>query len=327
MRRHIETKFANRNSRFLFKLTKLRAGIEQPTSATRSNVTTGSIQRLMNATMLAGEAFIAYYNVALISRDRVNSILDVLSQLLLGTGAEWQQHTQPLGTSMAVAFDSANGPADLEGSKVEPASVYDATVEAWSRALALRDVETEKHTHRVTVTALKLARAIGMSEADQIHLRRGALLHDIGKLGIPDGILLKHGPLTSQEWTIMRRHPIYAYELLSPIPFLHPALDIPYCHHEKWDGTGYPRGLKAEQIPLAARIFAVADVWDALVSNRPYRHSWPKEKAHKYIRALAGVHFDPQVAEVFLDLEACTSEPAGVLWNLCSSSCPSLRVI
>jgi HD-GYP domain-containing protein (c-di-GMP phosphodiesterase class II) len=144
---------------------------------------------------------------------------------------------------------------------------------------------------------------MGMSEAEQVHVRRGALLHDIGKMGIPDSILHKPGPLADEEGEIMRQHPVYAYQLLSPITHLRPALDIPYCHHEKWDGTGYPRGLKGEQIPLAARIFAVVDVWDALRSDRPYRAAWPEEKVRAHIREQAGKHFDPQVVEVFMNMK------------------------
>ena len=149
---------------------------------------------------------------------------------------------------------------------------------------------------------LRLARALGMKEEELVHVRRGALLHDIGKMGVPDGILLKPGSLTPEEWEIMRRHPQYAYEMLSPIAYLRLALDIPYCHHEKWDGTGYPRGLKGEQIPLAARIFAVVDVWDALGSDRPYRPAWPPEKLYAYLKEEAGKHFDPRVVEVFLKI-------------------------
>jgi HD-GYP domain-containing protein (c-di-GMP phosphodiesterase class II) len=142
-----------------------------------------------------------------------------------------------------------------------------------------------------------------MPEAEMVQVRRGALLHDIGKMGIPDAILLKPGPLTDDEWEIMRLHPVYAYELLSPIPFLASALDIPYCHHEKWDGTGYPQGLKGEQIPVAARIFAVVDVWDALRSDRPYRAAWPEERVIEHIRTLSGSHFDPRAVDAFLRLK------------------------
>jgi len=185
----------------------------------------------------------------------------------------------------------------------ELAQAYDSTLAGWARALELRDEPTEGHTRRVTELTLRLARKLGIPESDLVHIRRGALLHDIGKMGIPDAILHKPGPLTKQEQRIMRLHPQYAYEMLSTIPFLKEALDIPYCHHELWDGSGYPRGLKGEEIPLAARIFTVVDNWDALTSDRPYRPAWSKEKARQYIRENAGKLFDPNVVEAFLSLE------------------------
>ncbi|HMV29591.1 MAG TPA: HD-GYP domain-containing protein, partial [Anaerolineales bacterium] len=167
-------------------------------------------------------------------------------------------------------------------------------------ALDLRDRETEGHTQRVTNLTVKLARQMGVPDADILHIRRGALLHDIGKMGIPDKILHKPDKLTAEEWAVMRQHTNYAYQMLTPITYLKPALDIPRCHHEKWDGTGYPDGLKGEQIPIAARIFAVVDVWDALTSDRSYRDAWTKEKAIEFIRSESGKHFDPKVAETFL---------------------------
>jgi putative nucleotidyltransferase with HDIG domain len=179
---------------------------------------------------------------------------------------------------------------------------YDATIEGWSHALDLRDKETEEHTLRVTNLTLQLAQAIGVSDSALIHIRRGALLHDIGKMGIPDNILRKSGALSDEEWSMMRQHPRLAYEMLSAIVYLLPALDIPYCHHEKWDGTGYPRGLKGEEIPLAARIFAIVDVFDALTSDRPYRPAWTTKEAVEHIHEQAGIHFDPQVANAFLRL-------------------------
>jgi PAS domain S-box-containing protein len=191
----------------------------------------------------------------------------------------------------------------LQRAHLELAQAYETTLEGWSHALDLRDKETEGHTQRVTEMTMRLARAFGLSEAELVPVRRGALLHDIGKMGIPDGILLKPGPLTDAEWEVMRKHPSYAHDLLTPIAYLHDALDILYCHHEKWDGTGYPRGLKGEQIPLAARLFAVVDVWDAMRSDRPYRAGWPEERVREHIRSLAGTHFDPEVVRVFLLLE------------------------
>lgn len=184
----------------------------------------------------------------------------------------------------------------------ELSDAYDSTLEGWSRALDLRDNETEGHTQRVVDLTLRLARAMGISDAELVHVRRGAILHDIGKLGVPDCVLLKPGPLTADEWIAMRRHPVYAYELLSPIAFLRPALDIPYCHHEKWDGTGYPRGLRGEQIPLVARIFAIVDVWDGLGNARPYHKGRSEEEAIEYIRSEAGTHFDPHIVQAFLKL-------------------------
>ncbi|MBI1854989.1 MAG: GAF domain-containing protein [Chloroflexi bacterium] len=179
---------------------------------------------------------------------------------------------------------------------------YDATIEGWSRALDLRDKETEEHTLRVTNLTLQLAQAVGVSDSELIHIRRGALLHDIGKMGISDDVLHKSGELSDEEWTMMRRHPQLAYEMLSPIAYLLPALDIPYCHHEKWDGSGYPRGLKGEEIPLAARIFSIVDVFDALTSDRPYRPAWTMKKAVAYIRQQAGLYFDPKIVNVFIEL-------------------------
>jgi len=190
------------------------------------------------------------------------------------------------------------------GLNTELMQAYDATIEGWSRALDLRDKETEGHCQRVTELTVRLARSLRLSEGEIVPIQRGALLHDIGKMGVPDQILLKPGPLTGDEWAVMRLHPTYAYEMLSPIDFLHSALTIPWCHHEKWDGTGYPRGLAGMDIPLAARLFAVADVWDALRSNRPYRAGWPPERVLEHLASLSGTHFDPQAVAAFLQMMA-----------------------
>ncbi|MCA2002347.1 MAG: HD-GYP domain-containing protein, partial [Chloroflexi bacterium] len=198
-----------------------------------------------------------------------------------------------------IAIDNVHSFEGLQRSIADLTLAYDATIEGWSRAMDLRDRETEGHTQRVTSLSEQLAKMAGMNAEQLVHLRRGALLHDIGKLGVPDLILFKPEGLTEEEWKIMRMHPQYAYDMLYPIEYLRPALDIPYCHHEKWDGSGYPRGLKGEEIPLAARIFAVADVWDALTSDRPYRPAWEKEKALKYVNEEAGKHFDPRIVEFF----------------------------
>jgi putative nucleotidyltransferase with HDIG domain len=190
--------------------------------------------------------------------------------------------------------------SSLHRSKMDLITAYDTTLEGWAKVLELRSIEIEGHSQRVTDLTLRLARAMGIDGDDLDHIRRGALLHDIGKMAIPDHILLKAGSLTDEEWETMHQHPIYAVEMLHDIPFLHPALDIPRCHHEKWDGSGYPYGLKGEEIPLAARIFAVVDVWDALRSDRPYRPGIPTEEAYKIIQQESGTHFDPRIVEVFL---------------------------
>jgi cyclic di-GMP phosphodiesterase len=203
---------------------------------------------------------------------------------------------------------------------LELASAYEATLEGWARALDLRDKETEGHSRRVTDLTVRLARMMGVSDADCVHIRRGALLHDIGKMGIPDGILHKPSPLNAEEWDIMRRHPSHAYELLAPVEYLRPALDIPYCHHEKWDGTGYPRGLKGEEIPLAARIFAAVDIWDALRSDRPYRPAWPEPRVREYLATLADAHLDPRVTQVFLELLASLDDVPGRIGQAVAST-------
>jgi len=181
-------------------------------------------------------------------------------------------------------------------------AAYEETIEELSHALDLRDKETEGHSLRVTELTIRLAQAQGLTEEEITHIRRGALLHDMGKIGVPDAILHKPAALSDEEWRVMRKHPQYVYDMLYSVQYLRPALSIPYCHHEKWDGTGYPRGLKGEQIPLAARLFAVADVWDALTSDRPYRAAWSRQEALDFIREQSGSHFDPQVVELFLRL-------------------------
>jgi putative nucleotidyltransferase with HDIG domain len=184
----------------------------------------------------------------------------------------------------------------------ELADSYDYTLEGWAKALELRDKETEGHSRRVTEATLNVARAYGIPENEFAHIRRGAILHDIGKMAIPDEILLKSGGLSSEERLIIEEHPVTAYNLLKEIPYLQKALDIPYCHHERWDGSGYPRGLKGRNIPLAARIFSVVDVWDALRSERPYSPVWSAEQATAYLIENAGKLFDPKIVNIFLDL-------------------------
>ena len=200
--------------------------------------------------------------------------------------------------------DRERAMTDLEATNRALTNAYDSTLEGWVRALDLRDRETEGHTRRVTKLTLELARRVGIPEDDLVHVQRGALLHDIGKIGIPDAVLKKPGPLDEDEWELMRQHPVWAHEMISAVDFLQPALDIPYCHHERWDGDGYPRGLAGESIPLSARVFAVVDVWDALRSDRPYSEAWDEDRVLAHLREQAGGHFDPTVVEEFLGMLA-----------------------
>ncbi len=250
---------------------------------------------------LAKEPFISYYAVPLIVKEQIKGVLELFHRTELEPNEEWLKFLHALANQAAIVIDNSSLFNDLQHSNAELTQAYDATIQGWSRALDLRDNETEGHTQRVTELTTRLGRLFGLSEEELVHVRRGALLHDIGKMGVPDGILLKPGPLTDEEWIVMRKHTTFAFELLSPIHFLQTAVDIPYCHHEKWDGSGYPRGLKGEAIPLAARIFALVDVYDALTSDRPYRKAWPEEKVLDHIRSLAGTHFDPQVVKIGLE--------------------------
>ena len=254
------------------------------------------------ATMMETERFIGYCAVPLVAKGQVKGVLEIFQRAPLNQDAEWLAFLEALAGQAAIAIDNASLFDGLQQANIEMMAAYDATIEGWSRALDLRDHETEGHSTRVTELTLELARQFGMSDPELVHIRRGALLHDIGKMGVPDSILRKPSALNDEELTYMRRHPELAFQLLSPIEYLRPALDIPLCHHEKWDGTGYPQGLKGEAIPLVARIFAVVDVWDALTSDRPYRPAWSSEQARAYIRAQAGKHFDPRVVEMFLKL-------------------------
>ncbi len=267
----------------------------------------------LHARHLEDEDLVSYYVVPLIAKGQVKGVLEIFHRAPLTPDPGWLEFLQALVGQAAIAIDNASLFDELTHSNTELLIAYNATIEGWSRALDLRDRETEGHTRRVAEMAEHLAREMGLGENDLVQLRRGALLHDIGKMGIPDNVLLKPGRLNEDEWQVMRRHPVYAYEWLSPIDFLEPALVIPYCHHERWNGEGYPRGLQGESIPLAARIFAVVDVWDALSSDRPYRQAWPQEQVIAYLREQSGVQFDPEVVEVFCRL--LESGPQESLWD------------
>ena len=252
--------------------------------------------------LLNQEGFHTYFAVPLIAKGQIKGVLEIFHRSVLHPDRDWLDLLDALATQTALAIDNAMLFENLQSANSELIKAYDATIEGWSRALDLRDEETEGHSQRVTRMTLRLAREMGVRPEELVNIQRGALLHDIGKMGIPDRILHKPASLNDEEWIIMRQHPIFAYQFLSPIEYLRPALDIPYCHHEKWDGSGYPRGLKGEQIPLAARIFTVVDVWDALSSKRPYRQAWDRSKILDYIANQSGSHFDPRVVNTFLKL-------------------------
>jgi putative nucleotidyltransferase with HDIG domain len=252
--------------------------------------------------LLESEGFISLAAATLIVKGELIGVMEVYFRSAREVDQDWLDFFQTLAGQTAIAVNSAKLFDGLQRSNLELTLAYDRTIEGWSHALDLRDRETEGHTQRVTNLTLSLCRMLDVEEGKLVHVRRGALLHDIGKMGVPDQILLKPGPLSDEEWVMMKQHPRLAFELLSPISFLRPALDIPYCHHEMWDGAGYPRGLKGEEIPLEARIFAVVDVWDALTSDRPYRKAWTSEASLAHIRDQSGKHFDPRVVEVFLEM-------------------------
>jgi PAS domain S-box-containing protein/putative nucleotidyltransferase with HDIG domain len=252
--------------------------------------------------IIKDDDFVCYFGVPLIAKGQIKGVLEIFNRTMLEPDAEWLDFLNTLAAQVAIAIESFTLFENLNSSNLDLTLAYDATIEGWSRALDLRDKETEGHTQRVTDVTVKLSRAFGLSDLEIIQIRWGALLHDIGKMGVPDKILLKPGPLTDEEWIIMKKHPTLAYEMLYPIRHLRSALDIPYSHHEKWDGSGYPQGLAGVHIPKAARIFAVVDVWDALNSDRPYRAAWPADKVSEYIINSSGSHFDPHVVDVFTQI-------------------------
>lgn len=287
---------------------KLGQGVAGQIALTRQRMSVPDMhqgrQSFIRASEFTHEGFRAYVGVPLIARGQVKGVLEAFHRQPFYPDEEWIEFLQALAEHAAIAIDNAQLMDNLNSSNVSLKQAYDATIEGWSRAMDLRDKETEGHSVRVTELTVRLARLAGVAGDELVHVRRGALLHDMGKLGIPDHILHKPGQLDEQEWAQMRRHPRLALELLSPISYLQPALDIPYYHHEKWDGTGYPTGLQGEQIPLAARLFAIVDVWDALTNDRPYRPAWSRDQTIAHLLAQSGAHFDPRYVTVFLDMMA-----------------------
>lgn len=254
------------------------------------------------------ENFVSYCAMPLVAKGQIQGVLEIFHRSSLVPDKEWFDYLEALAVRASIAIDNATLFHTLQRSNTELILSYDTTIEGWGRALELRDTETSGHTERVTALTREIARRFGIGDDKLVHIIRGALLHDIGKMAISDAILMKDGPLSEEERQVMQQHPVHAFNMLSPIPYLQPALDIPYCHHEHWDGSGYPRALAGKQIPLAARIFSVADNYDALVSRRRYHESWTPAKACSYIASKAGSLFDPEVVEIFLTMEWCTSD-------------------
>lgn len=296
---------------------RLGVGLSGQVAAERRTITIPDIYLDTNFQASSSEAnsfftvedFQAYFGAPLISKGQIKGVIEVFNRTPVNATPEWLHFFDTLSRQATIAVDEATLFEDLERSNIELVLAYDNTLEGWSRALELRDYETKGHSQRVTEMTVRLSRRLGLPESEISQIRRGALLHDIGKMGIPDHILHKPGPLTNEEWDIMQKHPIYAFEMLSRISYLRPALDIPYYHHEKWDGTGYPFGLQGNQIPLPARIFAMVDVWDALASDRPYRRAWPPERIKQYMQENSGTHFDPQLIAIFLQVLEEDAEP------------------
>ena len=246
--------------------------------------------------------FTGYIGEPLSSSGKVKGILEIYFNDHFEASNEWGSLLGRLSAQVAVAVDKSQLYRNLQNAYTELNQAYDQTLAGWVAALELRERETAVHSREVVEMTVRLAHLMGIKADDLMHVWRGAYLHDIGKMAIPDAILLKPGPLTEEEWEVMRQHPSLAYQMLSGVSYLKPALDIPYGHHEKWDGTGYPQGLAGENIPLTARIFAVVDVWQALTSDRVYRKAWPEQNAIEYIVDHSGTHFDPRVVEGFMSL-------------------------
>lgn len=257
---------------------------------------------LSRSKQLQSENFKSYYGVPLIFRGEVKGVLEIFHRSFLKFNSEWENFLNSIASQAAIAIENSLLFEETQKANIEMSLAYDATLEGWAKTLELRDQETEGHSQRVVEMTVKLAKGMGLSFSEVIHARRGALMHDIGKIGVPDSILYKPGKLTEEEWIVMRQHPVFAYNSLSGISFLEPALDIPHYHHEKWDGTGYPKGLKGEEIPITARIFAIIDVYEALNSDRPYRKAWPLEKTIEHIEKESGKHFDPLVVQKFIEI-------------------------
>ena len=261
-------------------------------------------QSNLRSTRLSGEEFVTYFGAPLIAKGQLKGVLEIFHRSPLTPDTEWLEFLETLAGDAAIAIDNATLFNESQRTNIDLTLAYDITLEGWSRVLALHTKEPDENIQRMVDLSLNLGRVLGVPESELVHIRRGVLLHDIGMLGVPDYILHKPDSLTTEDWEIVWQHPLYAYEILSVIPYLAPALEIPHFHHEKWDGSGYPGGLREQQVPIAARIFSVIDVWNSMLSPRSYRPAWSQSEVMDYIRSQSGKHFDPQVVSIFVRLMA-----------------------
>jgi len=254
---------------------------------------------LMKSPEFLAEGFASYHAIPMYVEEKLLGVIELFRRSDFDPSQEWYDYLQSLADQTAIALANFEVVLDLKQSKQDILHAYDETLEGWVHGLDIRVHESNGHTRRVTDYSLNLAAMVGLSEDQLQYIRRGSLLHDIGNAGVPDRVLLKPDILTEEERTLVRQHPNIAREMLYPISYLRPALDIPYCHHEWWDGSGYPRGIRGDAIPIAARIFSIVDVWDSLLSNRPYRPAWTREQVIKYMHAMTGIQFDPGLMDIF----------------------------
>ena len=254
---------------------------------------------LMKSPEFLAEGFASYHAIPMYVEDNLLGVIELFRRSDFDPDQEWYDYLQNLADQTAIALENFEVILDLKQSREDILHAYDETLEGWVHGLDIRVHESNGHTRRVTDYSLNLAAMAGIPEDQLQSIRRGSLLHDIGNAGVPDRVLLKPDVLTEEEKTLVRQHPNIAREMLYPISYLRPALDIPYCHHEWWDGSGYPRGIRGDAIPIAARIFSIVDVWDSLLSNRPYRPAWTKEQVIKYMHAMTGIQFDPVLMDFF----------------------------
>ena len=303
------TQFGFKAGKLDYKFLRLGKGLAGKTALERKTIYIQDLSKekdlLAQTPALIPENFCSYFGIPLLSQGKLKGVLEIFHRTTLTPDKEWRKFLEMLGGQVAIAIDNISLFENLQRNNMELRLAYDTTLEGWARALELRDIETLHHSRRVTKLTEELSILMGINVEQLEHIRRGALLHDIGKMGVRDVIFYKPGPLNEDEWVEMKKHPVFAYEMLKGIPYLEPALKIPYSHHEKWDGSGYPQGMQGERIPLEARIFAIIDVYDSLTSKRPYRTKiWTKTEALDYIQEQSGTHFDPQIVKTFLRMMA-----------------------